>query len=352
MTEILTLTHATERDIDLLIVEELRCSEDFTSHVISLIAAKTGKSIPAGASQVIHSSRRMYNRREIDIRLSIAQKIGKPIIVLFENKLDAADQPAQAESYREEASILVSSGEASQVIIVLLCPRDYGNGNGSFAGKFDAVINYEEIAEYLRRRGSSTAGELSTRLNYRSDLMQQAIEKWRRGYQAVPLPQIAVFNKSYVALCRENAPLLKPGPSMLSGGRPGESKTMIFGPDTLPEWEWLPQMRIVHQLREGNANVCFYGWGDFFPDLAAEVAADLKGTPYRPIPTVNKRKGGRSGLMIVANTPVVNNIGSWDEQVTAIREGIIITDALRDWVWSHRLQIEKWSEIVKAKSAS
>jgi hypothetical protein len=67
--------------------------------------------------------------------------------------------------------------------------------------------------------------------------------------------QIEAFNAKYVALLGESGIDLKPGPSMLKEGRPGESKTMIFAPEALPKWPFLPQTRLVHQLREGNANV-------------------------------------------------------------------------------------------------
>lgn len=106
---------------------------------------------------------------------------------------------------------------------------------------------------------------------------------------------------------------------MLKEGRPGERKTMIFAPEVLPNWEFLPQMRIVHQLRESNANVNFYTWGDHFTALAATVAADLAGTPYRPVPTINKRTSGRSGLMIVVETPSIDNGAGFDDQ----RENIL-----------------------------
>src|SRR5690348_11719337 len=102
---------------------------------------------------------------------------------------------------------------------------------------------------------------------------------------------------------------------MLKAGRPGESKTMIFAPEVLPDWEFLPQTRLVHQLREGNANVNFCTWGDHFTALAATVGGDLAGTPYQPVPTINKRTNGRAGLMIVVETPAIDNESGFDAQL-------------------------------------
>ncbi len=138
---------------------------------------------------------------------------------------------------------------------------------------------------------------------------------------------------------------------MLKEGRPGESKTMIFAPGTLPSWEFLPQMRLVHQLREGNANVNFYGWGDHFVALAATMAADLAGTPYRIVPTINKRANGKSGLMIVVETPLIDNLTGFDSQRDSILVGIAAADALRTWIWSHPDAIQRWKATVDDRMA-
>src|SRR4051812_23274121 len=42
MDLMLTLTHATERDVDLLLVEEMRCSSSFVRWLVGLLSASTG----------------------------------------------------------------------------------------------------------------------------------------------------------------------------------------------------------------------------------------------------------------------------------------------------------------------
>lgn len=137
---------------------------------------------------------------------------------------------------------------------------------------------------------------------------------------------------------------------MLKEGPPGESKTMIFAPAALPKWNFLPQTRLVHQLREGNANINFYGWGDHFTHLAQIMANDLFDTPYRLVPTVNKRVGGKSGLMIVVDTPPIDNLSSFDSQEDGIVEGIRRTVALRSWFLSNQAVIERWCKAAAALS--
>jgi hypothetical protein len=166
----------------------------------------------------------------------------------------------------------------------------------------------------------------------------------------VPVSEIEAFNAQYVGLLREFGVRLEPGPSMLKAGRPSESKTMIFGPAALPKWSFLPQTRLVHQLREGNANINFYGWGGLFTRLASVMAPDLDGTPYRSVPTVNKRVGGNSGLMLVADTPAIDNLMSFEEQQDRILEGARITSGLRGWFVDHKSAIEHWARAAASVS--
>ncbi len=58
-----TLTHATERDIDLLLVEELYSSAAF----VAWMAAQAGITGEISGWDVKHSKRRTRSRREIDI---------------------------------------------------------------------------------------------------------------------------------------------------------------------------------------------------------------------------------------------------------------------------------------------
>lgn len=347
MDQMLTLTHATERDVDLLLVEELRCSAAFVRWLVSQVAANTNASFRYETSEVTHSKRRLHNRREIDICVTLKGQSNLPIFLLVENKLDTSEQVNQAESYQAEAKLLVADGLAQAAYTILICPNAYAREHATFVSKFDLNVSYEAIIDRLAARADEP-GELGLRLRHRREMLEQAVTKARRGYEAVPLPIIERFNSKYFALAAQSFPMLTLGPSMLREGRPGESKTMIFAPSTLPDWEFLPQMRIVHQLREGNVNVNFYTWGDHFNVLAATVAADLARTPYRPVPANNKRTNGRSGLMIVVGTPPIDNETGFDAQRESILAGLKATEELHGWIWSHRSVVDRWAAIVAA----
>jgi hypothetical protein len=344
--ELLTLSHAVERDIDLLIVEELVAGDALLDLVMQRGLGLNLHSLGHRSHRVVHSRRRVHNRREIDICIELDLGAERPAMLLIENKLDAEEQVRQSDSYADEVQHLVQSGRAAEAWSLLICPAEYARAKPGFARGFDGVVSYEEVRDGLAQRARSVTGELARRLQYRAELVGQAIDKSRRGYVAVPLPGISDFNKRYVSLLQSRYPLLRPGPSMLKAGSPGESVTMIFAPETLPRTAGLPQMRIVHQLREANANINFYTWGDRFGDFSAELAPLLRGGAFKLQPTINRRKNGSSGLMVIAMTPKVNNQDPFEDQLDAVLEGMAKTDELRRWFTANQSALVRASQRV------
>lgn len=340
MKHIPVLAHALERDLDLLLIEELACSPDFVAWLLNKATGQSHRDLRK--SEVLHSTRRMFNRREIDISVRAETDVGQ-YLLLLENKLDAGQQPGQAQSYREEAEACAAPD--LKVLTGLTCPRAYALSHESFARAFDFRIVYEDIERYFISRARETSPDIARRLSYRAELVRQAIGKERRGYRQVVHPARGAFAERYVAAVAQLAPELIPGPSMLRESA-AESVTMIFAPETLPSWHFLPAMRLVHQLRDGNANLNFYTWGDRFEILASLMAPAIDGTGFRVEQTMNRRKGGRTSLKIVADTPFVDLFGDFTAQEAAIQAGIHAANALRNWLLAHERDVRSWSETV------
>lgn len=203
-----TLSHATERDIDLMLVEELHASANF----VGWMSARAELPAQAVAWDVKHSKRRTRSRREIDIFLEIGMSCGGRMALLIENKLDASEQPDQAESYRAEL-VTLSEGYARAAMIIV-CPEAYSSQHGEFTGKFDAVVSYEDIRGYFLEASDESGSELVLRYKFRAEVLDQAINKHRRGYTPIPDKVIGDFNARYVALLAEVAPEISPGNSM------------------------------------------------------------------------------------------------------------------------------------------
>ena len=160
-----TLSHATERDIDLLLVEELHASHDF----VVWLAAHAGINAPIASWDVKHSKRRTRSRREIDIFLELTHPGGAHSAILIENKLDTTEQPDQAESYREELDVLADDFGRSAMVIV--CPEAYAARHAHFTDKFDATVTYEQIGTFLSEAADEAGSDTVLRYRFRAEIM-------------------------------------------------------------------------------------------------------------------------------------------------------------------------------------
>lgn len=343
-----TLTHATERDIDLLLVEELYASPAFTAW----ITAQTNLTVDIEMSSVLHSKRRTRSRREIDIFVDLRSKAGKRCAILIENKLDADDQPDQAESYREELARISEDYSAASMLIV--CPEAYARAHPVFTGKFDGVVTYEALVDYFDRAGRERTGEGAARARFRQGILEQAINKHRRGYTPIPNKNVGDFNARYVALLAEIAPSVRPGKSMLKPSSPDESTSMIFDHVlSLPELpsDLLPR-RFSHELGRGQDHrahcvaVTFGGWGRSIKALKDTIEADM--APIGAFVSADAPTKARPnpGLVVACPTPPVFNQGIFSDQRALLIRGIEQTVVLRDWLQGNVSRLRAWKVVV------
>lgn len=343
-----TLTHATERDIDLLLVEEIYSSSAF----VQWLADKVGMGV-VSKSTVLHSKRRTRSRREIDIFVDLTFVGGTRGALLIENKLDATEQPDQAESYREELAVLAQSHPTCAML--MLCPRSYQAAHPAFTGKFDGVVHYEDISAHFAARAGA-AGDSALRMKFRSDMLTQAVEKHRRGYTPVPTRIIGDFNAAYVDLLSVVAPAILPGPSMLKTANPDESVSIIFDHSrSLAELDpTVRPTRFAHELGRGQTHranyvaVTFGGWGvalknvqDDFEADAAEIGATFSAKP----PT---KVRPRPGLVMACATEPVDNQSSFEDQHDQVVAGMKRALQLREWLVENETLLFEWRKKVEA----
>lgn len=344
-----TLTHATERDIDLLLVEELLSSPDF----LTWILAMSGINGRLASWDIKHSKRRTRSRREIDIFVGVEHRDGTHAALLIENKLDAAEQPDQAESYREELEILDEGFNRAAMAIV--CPEAYALQHPNFTGKFDATITYEMIAQWFRSQIIEVGSDLVLRYDFRASVLDQAVHKHRRGYTPIPDKVVGDFNQLYVTLLEQIAPDIRPGVSMLKPANPRESTSMIF--DQNATLKALPRdvrpRRFAHELgrgSEGRANyvaVTFAAWGAALPAVRDKLEADTQelGACFdAPKPTKTRPN---PGLKMSIPTPPVDNQADFDAQQDKTKEGIQVAVRLRRWLINNQDTLHRWRRLVK-----
>jgi hypothetical protein len=348
--------YASERDVDVLIVEELIASRSLVESIFATAFKQIDRS-KISNWDVKHSTSRLMSRREIDIRLIAVTTEGERVCLLIENKLDEAEQPGQAESYQAESVELRKNHSFDYVSICLVCPDSYAEKNRDFARKFDFVLSYEILKSHLTQRlidDPSLDEELVSRLTHRVLLLDQAIEKRRRGYTQIVLPEKAGLNSKYVALLHALAPLCRPGNQMLrEDGAPAESVSMLF--DALATFREVPDRfrprRFSHEFGRGQMHranyvaITFAKWGRVFGQLRGDFERDLVGTPYELLARVTSSRPN-PGLVLFERTNPVNYDLSFEEQQDDIASGIQKAENLRKWVLENFNILSRWDVMI------
>ena len=169
-----------ERDIDLLILEELNVSLDFSQWFINKLDLEQ----PTSKIKAFRSISD-YGLGETDILVSYSIKT-KTNFILVENKIDASFQDSQFERYKERGENYIQKKECDMYYIVLIAPKSYCENQSNFSN----CISYESIKKYF-------IDKKKIRADYKAEILSIAIEKERRGYKAVNSIPVQAFWKSY-----------------------------------------------------------------------------------------------------------------------------------------------------------
>ena len=236
-----------ERDIDLLLVEEFASSPDFVRWFFSQVDAAAGEPI-----EVVRCRRSATDSTgESDVEIFV--RSGDAIVaVLIEDKVHAAAQPRQPERYRERGDRYVRSGACERFVTVLLAPETYLKG--ALRG-FDRTVSYEELI-----RAFEDPEVVPARSRFKCAVLRGAIEKSTKGYQAVEDETVTRFWLEYWERSQAIAPDLdmkKPG------GLPAASSFVYFRPGGMPKGTAL-----VHKMAHGFVDIQF--------DRMAEKVAALR----------------------------------------------------------------------------
>ena len=176
-----------ERDVDLLIIEELNVNLEFCDW----FANQLGLEKPSSKIKAFRSISD-YGLGETDILISYQTK-GKTKFILVENKIDASFQDNQFERYKERGDNYVNNNKCDEYQIVLIAPRSYCEAQSNFS----SFISYESIKKFFTDQNEARA-------NYKGEILSIAIEKERRGYKAInSIPDVVPYNSDWIQLLSE-----------------------------------------------------------------------------------------------------------------------------------------------------
>ncbi|MGV0956757.1 PD-(D/E)XK nuclease family protein [Empedobacter falsenii] len=236
LSNIIPIESIRERDIDLLLLEELTSDYTFCEWFIKELNLPNLTSIN-GAWRSITA----FGLGETDILFSYNSNNSK-IYVLIENKLDTSFQNEQFNRYIKRAEEYITNKECDQSFTILIAPKLYCENQN----QFENYLTYESIAQRFELIGSK-------RSIFKRDLIQIATEKLRRGYQPINSTTVQNFWLKYWQFKEEKYP-----------------NFIMKKPDIVPhnsDWPMLYDNNLkgitfYHKLAQGNSDATFKGFSE------------------------------------------------------------------------------------------
>jgi len=305
MSEIGTIAIAgvSERDIDLLLLEEFIASPDFASWFVAQLGFEEA------ANALVTDAKRSvtHSTGESDLEILFIDNASRSFKLLIENKVGAGFQPMQAQRYRERGENYKKGYRISDYRTVLVAPTSYFSGD--FKG-FDARINYEDIFEWF---ASNTS--MGNRKQYKLSLLHSAIEKSTFGYQTVADAVVTEFWHSYWKLAQQIAPEFEmPEPS----SKPAGSSFIYFTRANTPKGTVL-----CHKLVHGFFDIQFAGMGDQLAELREQFGSMLTDD-------MQIEKAGKSAVIRI-NVPKLSIADSFEIQLDVVAASIQAGKQLLAW---------------------
>lgn len=285
-----------ERDIDLLLLEEFLSSVDFLHW---FAAQAIGPDFSVG--RLLKAMRSVtQSTGESDLEVALEGADGKSVMLLIENKVNAGFQRQQAERYRIRGNTYLERGEYSSFRTVLVAPDRYFGSATELKG-FNARITYEAIRDWFANTHS-----MGARKNYKEGLLTAAIKRGTHGYRPVIDPPVTNFWHMYWQLAQKNAPELE---MKEPASKPARAGFIYFHPTNLPIG-----VDIVHKLRHGNVDLQFAAMGNRLNELRTLLRHNVD-------PDMKIVKASKSGSVRL-RVPQLNTRLDFAKQEEHARQGL------------------------------
>lgn len=306
MIELKFVASIAERDVDLLILEELSVSDEFREWFSSRIFEEPIFQNKIGAWHSVTDPQ----LGESDLVFLFEAIDGPRTAVLIENKIDASPQPQQGERYRSRGEKGRKEGYWESFKTCVIAPNKYLL-SAKHSESYDVNISYEEILSYFQSRRIR-----DERYQYKARIILEAIEKNRRSYQPEHNDAMTQFVFDYYAFAASefsHLEMQKPKP------RPAGSSWIEFYPKSLNK-----NMNLVHQLNSGFVKLFFYGQAESFGLLQEKFKSKLP-------PNTSIDLAGKSvaiSMEVPKVTPLTNTFADEKEKVRQALAGLSTLEKL------------------------
>jgi hypothetical protein len=245
------ISSVSERDVDLLLLEEFLVNEKFQHWFCNQVF---GEVLVRSWKGAWHSV--VCTQGESDLIVKFDADGGERAAILIENKISAAAQPQQGARYRQRGELGVVAKEWNRFKTCLVAPDQYLTSPAQ-TEIYDAQVSYENLKSFF-----DGAAQHDRRFAYKSRFIQEAIEQNRRGYLRVVREEMTKFVKFYSSIATARYPELNVEEAK---DRAPESHWIYFRPNGYPKGVYL-----CHQTATGFAKAFFST--DEHPALRNDVA--------------------------------------------------------------------------------
>lgn len=284
-----------ERDVDLILLEELSTDNSFCEWFIRELDLPSITSVN-GAWRSISA----FGLGETDILFSYNSN-DKKIFVLIENKLDTSFQNDQFNRYTKRAEEYLTRKECDNAFAILMAPKLFCENQNDF----ENYLTYESVAQRLEFVGSK-------RNLFKSNLLQIATEKLRRGYQPVNSIPVQHFWHSYWQYKEEHFPsLIMKKPDIV----PHNSDCPMLYDNSLKD------IVFYHKLGQGNTDATFKG----FPE---EIEYKIK--EYLPAWATFKKHSKSFSIRVFSGK--IDRTKEFDKQIANVEKGLKNLERIRNWI--------------------
>ena len=251
------LEAVTERDIDLLLMEEFESCGGFLEWFVDRTARWPGDGLQLVG--VWHSVSNEHG--ESDLVVLAHRPDGQQLALLIENKVDAPPQPEQATRYEIRGRTGVTDGDWQEFVTCIVAPKRYLDAAANAAG-YQTHVSYEDIAEWIGANSQS-----NRRTKFKSNLILAAIEQQRRGYSPKMDPVVTRFFTEYWEMAESIFPELR---FAHLDARPADSTRAEFRPEKLPKG-----FQLFHKMPRGCVDLQLSGCGSRIEELSVLNASLL-----------------------------------------------------------------------------
>lgn len=303
MDQLNTYLNITERDVDLLLLEEFLVSKPFANWFVSETVRQPLSIKTIGAWHSVSDA--MLG--ESDLILKFTSEAYVTEAILIENKIDAVAQIEQGYRYKMRGEKGIAQGDWARFTTCLFAPQRYLDRNTE---PYDVEISYEQVIAFFQLQDDA-------RSQYRAGFLQEAVERNRRGYQSVVCPKMTDFAADYLGFVARNHPELNPE---IAKPRAAGHDWVHFYP--IPHQK---NVVIVHQIRGQQVKIIYHGQHERFDEIVTrfDEVSDMQ---------LTVKKSGKS-VTVAAQAPYIDlACNTFGEVEIQIEQAVSIATALKSYL--------------------